>query len=243
MNNVDVSHQGKCFPLSLQTFPYCLHVHQAFCKIIFSSLVLHLCDYHKPPPLAPALWGKAHAGGFPCIFQESDTLLTLFEHLWKQAEISGGQKNPKVGNLTCFGIFFYKAVLKILVEALFHRLFPLKLSYNMAISPTQPFFHRVALNQNIFSSFFSVDICLGPFSIPCVTYLGRMCSQGSASMSPQPAFYCNYIFENSRTVSMYYVQYNGEKCCMSQPLQAKQTRWRAGERVNHPYLTGEKLTH
>lgn len=124
--------------MSLQTLPYCLHVHQAFCKILFSRPVLHSCDYHKTPRSCTGFLG----GSLCC-------------------RIS--MRTPKAGHFTCFGIFFYKPVFKISVEKLFHRLFPLRLSYNMAISPTLPLFHHVALNQNTFSSSLPCGHLLVPF--------------------------------------------------------------------------------
>lgn len=87
----------------------------------------------KPPTLAPAFWGEAHAVGFPCV-------------------------PPKQVISHALAFSFTNQFLKYQ-----SRNFPLRLSYNMAISPTLPLFHHVALNQNIFSSSLPCGHLLVPF--------------------------------------------------------------------------------
>lgn len=170
----------RMFPIRESAF----HCHCRHSPIVYMSTrhfakfssqdqsLIHLITI-KPVSLAPAFWGEAPAVGFPCILKGSDSHIAdpartpLFG---SRLRLQVDKKNPKAGNFTCCGIIFYKTVFKISGEKFFHRLFPLKLSYNMAISPTLPLFHHVAFSHNIFSSSLSVDFCLSPFSISCVHF-------------------------------------------------------------------------
>lgn len=130
------------------------------------------------------------------------------------------KKNPKPGNFTCFGIFFYKPLFEIPMEKLFHQLFPLKLSCNMKISPTLPVFHQVALNQNVVSFSLSVDILLCPFSVPCVhlTWLYVFAGFSIPNKHLHSLLFVIITETQLRAASMYYVQCNGETYFVSQRL-------------------------
>lgn len=73
MNNEDVSHQRKCFPLSLQTLSYCLHVHQTFCRILFSRPILHSFNYHKTTHSCTSFLGEGLCCRIFCVLQGFDT--------------------------------------------------------------------------------------------------------------------------------------------------------------------------